>query len=53
MNIIELPKEMPKKPKYVKGFDNYRGATFLNKTEIMDKNLLGHKKVVLQLYSQK
>jgi hypothetical protein len=51
--IFELPKKTPEKPKYVMGVDNYTETTLLNKTETVDKNLLGHKKAVLSLCNQK
>ena len=54
MIVYELPKEIPAKSIYRNSFDDYTGETNLeNKTEIMDKNSLGHKKAVLSLHSRK
>lgn len=54
MLLYELPKEIPTKSIYINSFDDYIGVTTLeNKTEIMDKNSLGHKKAVLSLCSRK
>ena len=53
MIIFELPNQIPEKLIYVKGVDNYTGTTLENRTEIVGKNLLGHKKVVLSLCSRK
>lgn len=42
-----------KKEHNIVGIDNYKGTTLENNTEILDKNLLGHKKAVLSLCSRK